>query len=268
MLEELLWRQIARLPPIEDRLGDIRREIAEADEAREVGSADTFPLGECSKGDAFALGECRVEPARDFGATRIVWVTRKAHIETAYGSEDDGSLLVTGDHDGGERTLPAAEMIVATGFRPDLSLLREIRLTLDPWLESSGTIGPLIDPNLHTCGTVRPHGAQELAHAEPNFFIIGMKSYGRAPTFLLATGYEQARSVVAYLAGDVEAAERVELELPETGVCVSRTIGQPAESKFARLEKRLDQPRKPQRAKSVRPPRSRATSALTGDARR
>src|SRR5207253_8157267 len=64
VLEELLWRQIVRLPPIEDRLGDIRREIAEADEAREVGPADTFPLGECSKGDAFALDECRVEPAR------------------------------------------------------------------------------------------------------------------------------------------------------------------------------------------------------------
>src|SRR6266404_762605 len=64
MLEELLWRQTARLPPIEDRLDDIRREIAEADEAGKVGPANTFPLGECSKGDAFTLGECRVEPAR------------------------------------------------------------------------------------------------------------------------------------------------------------------------------------------------------------
>lgn len=46
-----------------------------------------------------------------------------------------------------------------------------------------------------------------------------MKSYGRAPTFLLATGYEQVRSVTDALAGDWEAAERVELDLPETGVC-------------------------------------------------
>jgi hypothetical protein len=46
-----------------------------------------------------------------------------------------------------------------------------------------------------------------------------MKSYGRAPTFLLRTGYEQVRSVVAALAGDWEAARRVELVLPETGVC-------------------------------------------------
>jgi hypothetical protein len=46
-----------------------------------------------------------------------------------------------------------------------------------------------------------------------------MKSYGRAPTFLLATGHEQVRSIAAFLAGDVEAARRVELVLPETGVC-------------------------------------------------
>ena len=46
-----------------------------------------------------------------------------------------------------------------------------------------------------------------------------MKSYGRAPSFLTMTGYEQVRSVVAEIAGDHEAAARVELVLPETGVC-------------------------------------------------
>jgi hypothetical protein len=94
-----------------------------------------------------------------------------------------------------------------------------VRVGVDPWLECATALGPLIDPNEHSCGTVRPHGARELAHPEKDFYIVGMKSYGRAPTFLLATGYEQARSVVAMLAGDVAAAERVELVLPETGVC-------------------------------------------------
>ncbi|MEU5864313.1 hypothetical protein ABZ815_24285 [Nonomuraea sp. NPDC047529] len=61
----------------------------------------------------------------------------------------------------------------------------------------------------------------ELAHPEPGYYAIGVKSYGRAPTFLLATGYEQARSVVAALAGDWEAARDVQLDLPETGVCSS-----------------------------------------------
>jgi hypothetical protein len=112
-------------------------------------------------------------------------------------------------------------IVVATGQRPDFSIARELRLALDPALESVAALGPLIDPNEHSCGTVRPHGAKELAHPEPGFYVIGSKSYGRAPTFLLATGYEQARSVVAMIAGDVEAALRVELDLPETGVCVT-----------------------------------------------
>jgi N-acetylglutamate synthase-like GNAT family acetyltransferase/thioredoxin reductase len=111
------------------------------------------------------------------------------------------------------------EIICATGQRPDLSLGSELRLKLDPWLESTEALGPLIDPNLHSCGTVRPHGHRELAHPEPGFYTVGVKSYGRAPTFLMATGFEQARSVVAALAGDLAAADRVELDLPETGVC-------------------------------------------------
>ena len=129
------------------------------------------------------------------------------------------ALQVAGTIRGEQRSIDVDEVIVCTGFRPDLDMLREVRLGLDPWLECATALGPLIDPNEHSCGTVRPHGARELAHTEKDFFIVGMKSYGRAPTFLLATGYEQARSVAAMLAGDVAGAERVELVLPETGVC-------------------------------------------------
>jgi hypothetical protein len=111
------------------------------------------------------------------------------------------------------------EIIGATGSRPDLAIGRELRLRLDPWLESTDALAPLIDPNVHSCGTVRPHGHRELAHPEPGFYAIGAKSYGRAPNFLMATGYEQARSVVAALAGDRAAADDVQLELPQTGVC-------------------------------------------------
>jgi thioredoxin reductase len=117
------------------------------------------------------------------------------------------------------RQLVVDELIVATGFRPDLDFVRELRIQLDPAIECPVALAPLIDPNEHSCGTVRPHGARELAQAEPGFYFAGMKSYGRAPTFLMITGYEQARSIAADIAGDREAAERVELVLPETGVC-------------------------------------------------
>ena len=131
----------------------------------------------------------------------------------------DGRLAVTGRQEGRATTVEADRIIVATGFRPDLSFLREIRLGLDPAVEATPALAPLIDPNLHSCGTVRPHGEAELRHPEAGFYIAGMKSYGRAPTFLLATGHEQVRSIAAFLAGDVAASRRVELVLPETGVC-------------------------------------------------
>jgi len=111
------------------------------------------------------------------------------------------------------------EIIAATGSRPDLSLTRELRLRIDPIVESTETLAPLIDPNVHSCGSVPPHGHRELAHPEVGYYAVGSKSYGRAPNFLLATGYEQVRSVVAALAGDLTAADDVQLVLPETGVC-------------------------------------------------
>jgi hypothetical protein len=117
------------------------------------------------------------------------------------------------------RAVTVNQLVVATGFRPDFAFLRELRLALDPALECAPALAPLIDPNEHSCGTVRPHGARELAQPEPGLYIAGMKSYGRAPTFLMLTGYEQVRSIVADIAGDRAAAERVELVLPETGVC-------------------------------------------------
>lgn len=134
--------------------------------------------------------------------------------------EVDGRLVVEGQTKDGVRTLgPVDRIIAATGQRPDLALTRELRLDLDPWLEGVKALGPLIDPNEHSCGDVPPHGYRELSHPEPDFYTVGIKSYGRAPTFLLLTGYEQVRSVAAAIAGDMAAADAVQLVLPETGVC-------------------------------------------------
>ncbi|MFE3907479.1 NAD(P)-binding domain-containing protein [Streptomyces sp. NPDC059153] len=135
---------------------------------------------------------------------------------TAVERSGDRLVLVAED---GRRLDPVDEVIVLTGFRPDTEILSELRLGLDERLQAPVDLAPLIDPNQHSCGTVYPHGAKELAHPEQDVYVVGMKSYGRAPTFLAMTGYEQVRSVAAALAGDKEAAERVELTLPETGVC-------------------------------------------------
>ncbi len=158
------------------------------------------------------LGQ-RVHGLVEAGALRVVTDFRTERLSRS----PDGSVELRGE-DG--RALVADEIIAATGFRPDLSMLRELRLDLDEVVEAPRALAPLIDPNVHSCGTVPPHGEAELAHQdEPGYYTGGMKSYGRAPTFLMLTSYEQVRSVVAALSGDLEAARRVELVLPETGVC-------------------------------------------------
>ncbi|HSI66793.1 MAG TPA: NAD(P)-binding domain-containing protein [Planococcus sp. (in: firmicutes)] len=142
-----------------------------------------------------------------------------------YAEGENGAITLYVTENGIEQELgPFDEIIANTGSHPNFDFLREIRYSADPALESVPELAPLIDPNVHSCGTVRPHGEKELRQPEKDFYIIGAKSYGRAPTFLMATGYEQARSVAAHLAGDYESAKRIELNLPETGVCSSRPL--------------------------------------------
>jgi hypothetical protein len=199
------------------------------------------------------------ELADQVPGTRITWALRSGSADRAFGGGDADQLaargalgtglrllvtsgrvaLVTGfgvhtvrrltdGHaelaDATGRTITADRIVGATGFRPDHTIAGELRLDLDPILGCTRTLAPLIDPNEHSCGSVRPHGVDELTQPEPGYFVVGMKSYGRAPTFLMATGYEQVRSITAALAGDWEAARDVQLELPETGVC-STTLG-------------------------------------------
>ncbi|MFD9724086.1 NAD(P)-binding domain-containing protein [Streptomyces sp. NPDC059072] len=175
-------------------------------------------------GSTFGGGEADQLPAR--GALGLA---AKASVDGGYADAvtgfrtdafertEDGRVILVGED--GRRLDPVDEVVVLTGLRPDLSFLDELRLALDERLQAPIELAPLIDPNQHSCGTVYPHGVGELSHPEKDVYLVGMKSYGRAPTFLAMTGYEQVRSIAAHLAGDREAAERVELALPETGVC-------------------------------------------------
>ncbi|MGF9758918.1 NAD(P)-binding domain-containing protein [Microvirga sp. 0TCS3.31] len=184
------------------------------------GRADQLPArGELGSRLKVLVDSGRVTLVPGFSVIRVRTAGERVVVEgeTALGSREIG---------------PVDRIVVSTGQRPDLNLTRELRLDLDPWLESSKALGPLIDPNLHSCGSVPPHGHRELAHPEPGFYTVGIKSYGRAPTFLMLTGYEQVRSVVAAIAGDPVAADDVHLVLPETGVCSTNlpVDGAPASS--------------------------------------
>lgn len=166
-----------------------------------------------------ALGKS-AQAAVASGPVSVVTSFRTAEVH----ADEAGTLRLVGLEDGssaaGPRTVDGVdEVIVVTGFRPDLSWLSEVRLDLDPVLSAPAALAPLIDPNVHSCGSVEPHGVDVLAQPDDGVFLAGMKSYGRAPSFLALTGFEQVRSIVAAIAGDHESAGRVELVLPESGVC-------------------------------------------------
>ncbi|MFD8145312.1 NAD(P)-binding domain-containing protein [Streptomyces sp. NPDC059708] len=188
-----------------------------------AGTHTTWILRRGISGSTFGGGTADQLPARGALGLAAKAAVDEGHADAVTGFrteavERDGERLVLVAEDG--RRLEAVdELVVLTGFRPDLAFLDELRLGLDERLQAPTGLAPLIDPNQHSCGTVYPHGVKELSHPEQGVYLVGMKSYGRAPTFLALTGYEQVRSVVAALAGDHEAAERVELVLPETGVC-------------------------------------------------
>jgi thioredoxin reductase len=165
--------------------------------------------GELGAHFASLVASEQVKVEAGFSVAAIEWSDGRLRVSTASGCS---------------RHVLVDELVVATGFRPDFSFLREVRLRLDPVIEAPVALAPLIDPNEHSCGTVRPHGARELVQDDPGFYFAGMKCYGRAPTFLMITGYEQVRSIAADIAGDRDAAARVELELPETGVCTRSGI--------------------------------------------
>ncbi len=204
-------------------------QLSETDGALRV----TWAVRAASLARLFGGGRADKLPARGQLGLEVERLAKAGRFDlvlsfAAQAVEDDASgVLVRGADD---RVLgPFDRIIVATGQRPDLSLTRELRLDLDPWLEAPRVLAPLIDPNLHSCGTVPPHGYRELSHPEPDYFTVGIKSYGRAPTFLMATGYEQVRSIAARLAGDERAARDVRLVLPETGVCSAAPVTGEAE---------------------------------------
>jgi len=191
---------------------------------RVPGTEAVWVLRRGAVGDAFGGGDADELPARGALGQRAKRAVEAGHIRVVTGFrtaavELDGNTVILHSEDGA--VIDGIDQVVGlTGFRPDHTIMAELRLDLDERLEAPVRLAPLIDPNVHSCGTVYPHGAAELSHdGEPGVYLVGMKSYGRAPTFLAMTGYEQVRSVVASIAGDHEAAARVELTLPESGVC-------------------------------------------------
>jgi len=98
------------------------------------------------------------------------------------------------------RPLIADRILGLTGFRPDTTLSRELHVQ-NCWA-TEGTYplaASLLGETGGDCLAVAGVGAETLRHPEPGYFVLGMKSYGRTPDFLIRTGLEQIASLLDWV---------------------------------------------------------------------
>ncbi len=229
------------LPQMAERISHALPDVLGAERSRFAGKHTTVVgAGHSAANTLLNLAEL----ARQEPGTRVSWAIRNRSAVRVLGSADDElqaraslgarvqQLVETG-------VITLVDRFEITELRQAAGAIRvignrsgqtehfgtDLIVNATEIVEAPRALAPLIDPNVHSCGTVEPHGFAELQQPEPNFFIAGMKSYGRAPTFLLATGYEQVRSIVAWLAGDAASAHAMQFTLPATGVCSTSELG-------------------------------------------
>jgi thioredoxin reductase len=141
------------------------------------------PLPERERVTARANGMAEAPPS-------FLKVARRASVESI--SSRDGRLAValTGGLSG------VFDAVVGlTGYRPDLSFLSELALEIAPASEGAARLTRALG-NVTDCLSMPAVAAPDLQSGEPGFHLIGAKSYGRLPTFLMQTGIGQAAAIL------------------------------------------------------------------------
>jgi thioredoxin reductase len=96
-------------------------------------------------------------------------------------------------------------VLALVGYRPDLSLFRELQVHLCYTSEGPMALASAIlaaqakDPTAQGCLGQAPHGPDSLKSPEPDFYVLGAKSYGRNPNFLLTVGHQQIEDVMTLI---------------------------------------------------------------------
>jgi len=97
--------------------------------------------------------------------------------------------------DGGRR-FECGRIVANVGYRPDLSLLRELQVRTCWATEGAMDLAAsLLASESADCLDQETGGVELLEHPEPNFYMLGSKSYGRNSAFLLQDGFDQIRQV-------------------------------------------------------------------------
>lgn len=140
-----------------------------------------------------------VARANELGMRPPAWlrVERRAMVQSVERDREDTlRVSLSGP---GERVVLADELIALTGYRPDLSFLAELSLDIAPATEGSAGLARAL-AHVTDCLSVPAVAPCDLASGEQGFHLLGAKSYGRARTFLLQTGYAQLETILDGLA--------------------------------------------------------------------
>ena len=151
--------------------------------------------------DALPARAALVESARAlaFGAESPLDVRLGAVVEAVEAS-DAGIIATLRGRDGRMDAVVVDRIVSLTGSVPDATIYRQLQVH-----ECWATSGPmklaaaLLASTSADCLTQRSHGADTLENPEPNFFILGEKSYGRNATFLMRVGWEQVDEVFSLI---------------------------------------------------------------------
>ena len=158
-------------------------------------------------------------------ATGAPWLTRHRGVRVlAYERRPDGRVRVTlglPDDDPREeldsvsreaRTLDVDRVLALVGYRPDLDITRELQVhhcyaTEGPMkLAAAILASAAASPDAGgDCLAQVAHGPESLRNPEPGFYVLGAKSYGRNPQFLLSVGHQQVRDALALIERELPA---------------------------------------------------------------
>ncbi len=123
-------------------------------------------------------------------------------VESVESAGPDRGFKVVARCGSAERTWDVERVIANVGYTPDAALYRELQVH-----ECYASLAPmnlaaaLLKHAGADCLQVPPQGANALRSPEPNFYILGSKSYGRNSNFLLRNGFEQVREVFTLITG-------------------------------------------------------------------
>ena len=170
----------------------------EVPETRVVWATRSFNRRPCVEVESDPLPERQgvVSAANQLAAQPPAWlqVERRASIESI-GMEGASFRVALS----GGRTVLVDEVVGLTGYRPDFSFLSELAIEIAPVTEGNARLTRAL-ANVTDCLSVPSVNPADLDSGEPRFHLAGAKSYGRARTFLLRSGYGQLETILNCLA--------------------------------------------------------------------